>query len=145
TAQRVFFGDATNAGPIKSVDILDNSSPTPIRAEQPGSTAYHSYALGAPATTLGVQIGLQQAFATAAPDAPPVSLRNPGGGQSQAVDCNPASGTRYGSQYQLIWDAKYGSGFWNNTMTHLLGELEFGCVPTYPGWDGTTPFPGASA
>jgi hypothetical protein len=138
TAQRVFFADVTNAGPLTSVDILDNSSPTPILAEQPGSTAYHSYAQGDPAT-LGVQIGLQAAFATAAPNAAPVSLRNPGGGQSQAVDCNPAGG-KYVNGYQL----KYGNNFWNNTMTSLTGELEFGCVPTYQRWDGTTPCPGAS-
>jgi hypothetical protein len=135
-AQRVFFANSTNAGPLMSVDVMDDSNP-PIRAEQPGSTAFHSYAQGGTAT-LGVQIGIQQAFATTSPASPPVTLRFGSGGQTQAVDCNPSTGP-YSTQY----GAKYGNALYNS-MTQLDGEFQYGCVPTYQVWDGATACPGAS-
>lgn len=138
TAQRVFVGNATTAGPVQLVDLLDNSSPTPIRAEQTGSAAFHSYAQGTANVQLGVQIGIQQAFATAPPNAPPVTLRFGSGGQTQAVDCNPSTGP-YVNGYQ----AKYGNSQYN-AMTSLQGELASGCVPTYQKWDGASQCPGAA-
>lgn len=138
TVQRVFFGTSTSAGPLRMVDVMDNS-PTPVRAEQPGSTAFHSYAQGTTNVTLGVQIGIQQAFATAPVNSPPVTLRFSGGGQSQAVDCNPKNGP-YANQYQ----AQYGTSQYN-AMTQLDGELQFGCLPDYTKWDGATACVGAGA
>jgi hypothetical protein len=134
TAQRVFFADSVGAGPLQSVDILDSNG---VRAEQAGSTAFHSYAVGTSIGPIGVQMGITAAFSNAPVTSPPVTMRLVAGQGSHTVDCNPSTGP-YATQYNNQIP-NYNPGY-----TSRSGQLQYGCIPKYTKWDGTTACPGAS-